>query len=147
VVTFVPSTPKEADAARPPGIFCCTKSEFVIETLLRTIEGGPCSHCIVAIVSHVALFNDAVTAATRQIDAISVVISESTKGDAKSICNSARPGRDPCAYFEVLNPQSFNYGIIAVAAGETFIFVSDRVLSVHVEIAELYVIAIPNNAA
>src|SRR5262245_24312862 len=143
----VASASEEADAASAPCVFRRTISEFVVEALLRTIEGGPRSHCIVAIVPHVALFNDTVAAAARQIDAVSIVISESTKGDAKSICNNACPGCDPCACFEVLDPQSFNYGIIAITAGEAFVFGSGRVLSVHVEIAELYVIAISNNAA
>src|SRR5262245_13241972 len=134
------SPSEKTDAASAPGIFRRTKSEFVVETLLRAIEGGPGSHRVVAIVSHVALFNDAVTATTRQIDTISVVISESAKGDAKPVCNNARPGCDPGACFEVLNPQPFNYRIIAITAGETFVFVSDRVFSVHVKIAELYVI-------
>src|SRR5215510_14673065 len=106
-MTSVTSASKETDATCAPGILRRTISEFVIETLLRTIVGGPCSHRIVAIVSHVALFNNAVAATTGQIDTVSVVVSESTKGDAEPISNDACPGCDPCACFEVLDPQSF----------------------------------------
>src|SRR5262245_48929566 len=107
MMASVTSASKKTDATCAPSILCRTISEFVIKTLLRTIEGGPGCHCIVAIISHVALFDDAVTATTRQIDAVSIVIPESTIGDAKSIRNDACPGCNPCACFKVLNPQPF----------------------------------------